>query len=440
LLIIAVALLAGGTARAQSCPATPPLCNDTTAQCPLTGGGMAACITNPVYVNAADTQVPSLHKLGKLLQAQMVSGAPSPTTIIYVPNGSCTNLANLYATPPKFTTGTAGGPFFVPPDPGFDVTQKTACACQLPTPNTIQPDMAITIVFPDNVSCPTIPATPPTGITAFVGPVQGMAFVVPFDSTTNVGSSQKAITMEEAYLVLGLGPTAAMVTPWSDPNYIYGRPVTKGTQISIGANIQVPAAKWKLLNDVNHMIDQSSTMATTIAGLTADPNAEKVLGILGTEIYDKNRSKIHALAFRAQKQLHAYWPDKTAASFDKQNVRDGHYTLWSYVQYLAPTTAGMAKASVQQIIDSLTGHLTSLTSGTTTSDPIDVVISSGLVPACAMKVQRMSEGGDLSLYSAPEPCGCYFDFKATGSTTCTACSSSSPCATGTCRHGYCEAK
>jgi hypothetical protein len=100
----------------------------------------------------------------------------------------------------------------------------------------------------------------------------------------------------------------------------------------------------------------------------------------------------------------------------------------------------MAKTSVQQIIDSLTGHVTAITTAAATTDPIDVVISSGLVPSCAMKVQRMSEGGDLSLYQAPEPCGCYFDFKATGATTCTACSSTSPCATGTCRHGYCEAR
>jgi len=430
---VAAALLFGAhAAQAQSCPATPPSCTDTTA------------IPNPVFVNAADTQVPSLHKLGKLLRAQVDGGGtPTPTTIIYVPNGSCTNLGNLYASPPKFTTGTAGGPFYIPADPAFDVTQKTACPCVLPTPNTIQPDIAITIVFPDNVSCPSLPATPPVGITAFIGPVQGMTFVVPYDSNTNVGSSQKAITMEEAYLVLGLGPSAAMVSPWSDPNYIYGRPPSKGTQISIGANIQVPAAKWKLLNDTAHVIDQSSTMASTIAGLTADPNAEKVLGILGTEIYDKNRSKMHALAFRAQKQLHAYWPDKTASSFDKQNVRDGHYTLWSYVQYLAPTTSGMAKAPVQQIIDGLTGHLATIKTNLTgmmSVDPIDTVISSGLVPSCAMKVQRSAEGGDLSLYSAPEPCGCYFDFKATGATTCTACSSSTPCATGVCRHGYCEAK
>jgi hypothetical protein len=434
-------LLLGGVARAQTpayCPASPPQCDDTTTMC-----GSVPCIQNPIYVSAADTQVPVLHRLGKKLRGQVDGGGtPQPVTIIYVPNGSCTNLANIYATPAKFTVGTSGGPFFIPPDTTFDVTAKTACPCSLPAPNNLQSDMAVTIVNPDNVSCPSNPASPPAGLTVTKGPVQGMTFVVPFDSGTMAGSSQKAITAEEAYLVLGLGAASAMVTPWSDINYIYGRPSSKGTQISIGANIKVPAAKWKLVNDAAHMIDQSSTMASTIAGLTGDPNAEKVLGILGTEIYDKNRAKIHALAFRAFNQLHAYWPDSKQSTFDKQNVRDGHYLLWSYVQYVAPSTP---KAGVQQIIDGLTGAATNVHysngSAALDADPIDDVIASGLVPICAMKVQRSGqEGGDLSTYSPPEPCGCYFDKRATGTSSCTACVTSCPGAGQVCRHGFCEAQ
>jgi len=57
-----------------------------------------------------------------------------------------------------------------------------------------------------------------------------------------------------------------------------------------------------------------------------------------------------------------------------------------------------------------------------------------------MKVQRSVEGGDMTPATVSEPCGCYFEFKATGATTCTACSDSSTCGTGMCRHGYCEAK
>lgn len=414
---LAATLLFTTAADAQTCPTTPPMCDDT------------ATIPNPVFVLAADTQVPVLHKLGKRLRADA-----NPTTIVYIPNGSCTNIANLYATPAKFTPGMGGGPYYVPSDPAFDVAAKTACPCTAPTAGLL-PDMAITIVVPDAKSCPTAPAKP-DGITIHKGPVQAMVFVVPYDTATSAGSSQVAITAEEAYLVLGLGPTSAMVAPWSDPAYIYGRPASKGTQISIGENIGVSAAKWKLIADMDHQIDQSSALATTIAGLATDPNAEKTLGILGTEIYDKtaNRAKMHALAFRAFKQKRAYWPDKTKTSFDKQNVRDGHYTLWSHVHYLAPTTP---KPAAKLIMDAMLG------APITTSPPFDAiedVVSSGLVPICAMKVQRSTEGGDLSSYDDPQPCGCYFDKSVSGATSCTACSTANPCATGMCRHGYCEAK
>ncbi len=409
-------------ADAQPCPASPPSCDD------------ASAIANPVYVLAADTQVPVLHRLGKRLRSDA-----NPMTVVYVPNGSCTNLASLYAQPPRLAVGVGGGPYYVPADPAFDPASKTACACTPPATE-LQPDLAITIVVPDAKSCPSAPAKPP-GIATTRGPVQAMTFVVPFDTATSVGSSQRAITAEEAYLVFGLGPTKAMVAPWLDPTYLYGRPASKGTQISIGENIGVPAAKWKLLADPEHQIDQSSALAAQLGSLATDPNAEKALGILGTEIYDKaaNRAKLHALAFRAFGQKRAYWPDRAPTTFDKQNVRDGHYPLWSYVHYLAPSDgSGKAlKASAQTLIDALIGSSATFSPA---FEPLDDVIASGLVPICAMKVQRSTEGGELSPYEDTAPCGCYFEAKVSGASTCTPCSVSSPCTTGVCRHGYCEVR
>ena len=252
-----ILMLSAGSAFAQVCPSPAPLCND------------AAAIPNPIYINSGDTQVPVLQRLGLKLALQVDgSGTPTPTTIVYIPAGSCANIANQYT--PKF----AGGPFFIPANPAFDPTVKTACACQ--NVSTIKPDMAITIQVPDNVSCPTNADKPPAGITETKGPVQGMTFVVPYDSTTNAGSSQRAITAEEAYLVMGLGAENAQVPPWSDSHFIFGRPATKGTQVSIGADILVPAAKWRLLPA--NMLDQSSDLASMMAALTADPNAEEALG------------------------------------------------------------------------------------------------------------------------------------------------------------------
>jgi hypothetical protein len=273
--------------------------------------------------------------------------------------------------------------------------------------------------------------------------VQAFVFAVPGGVGTNQGSQQTTITAEEAYLVMGLGATAAMVAPWLDPAFIFGRPATKGTQISIGANIKVPAAKWKLMADPQHQIDQSSAVATAIASHVSDGNAEKTLGILGVEIYDlqANRALLHALAFRAFQQLRSYWPDSTPTRFDKQNVRDGHYPLWSYVQYLYPTGASpttAANAHAQKIIDLLVGNEVATTPP---FEPIDLVINAGLVPVCAMGVSRSAEGGAQSLTSPAESCSCYYEAKVpNGSTHCAVCSAGAPCAAGRCRRGYCEVR
>ena len=387
---------------------------------------------NRVYIQAADTQVPILKVLGKQLRAQA-----TPITIIYSPNGSCSNITYLYNG--AFTpNATAGGTFFIPGDPAFDPKTSTVPNC---TPVAGQkPDLALSIVFPDGKDCPTAPARP-SSVGLSQGPVQAFVFAVPGGVGTNMGSTQTTITAEEAYLIMGLGADQAMVAPWTDPNFIFGRPPTKGTQISIGANINVPAAKWKLL--AANKIDQSSAVATAIANAGATGSAEKTLGILGAEIYDPQRASLHSLAFRNYNQIHSYWPDASPTSHEKQNIRDGHYWLWSYVQYLYPFDATQTKAAnpnAQRIVDLLVGNDVSA-SLNPAFEPLDDVINAGLVPACAMKVARPAEGAPVTAYSATQPCGCYYDAKVpAGSTTCAACSTTTPCATGTCRHGYCEAK
>jgi hypothetical protein len=59
-----------------------------------------------------------------------------------------------------------------------------------------------------------------------------------------------------------------------------------------------------------------------------------------------------------------------------------------------------------------------------------------------MAVTRTYEAGDLTSYQPAEPCGCYFEAKATGKApaSCVACDETNPCASGACRHGYCESR
>ena len=110
-----------------------------------------------------------------------------------------------------------------------------------------------------------------------------------------------------------------MVSPWLDPTFYFVRPATKGTQVSMGAMIGVPAAKWK-----GQPIDQSTAVASMVAASSAP---DKTIGILGAEIYDSaaNRMGLRSLSFQGYMQTGGYLPDTTATAFDKRNVRDGHY-------------------------------------------------------------------------------------------------------------------
>jgi hypothetical protein len=53
-----------------------------------------------------------------------------------------------------------------------------------------------------------------------------------------------------------------------------------------------------------------------------------------------------------------------------------------------------------------------------------------------MHVGRAFDGAPLERFSPTEPCRCFYEFTATGSTGCEPCTGT--CATGVCRFGYCE--
>ena len=288
--------------------------------------------------------------------------------------------------------------------------------------------LGIPIVFPE--SCTT--ATPPMTTKAYKGPVQSFVFVVPSASTAH------AISAAEAYLTFGFG-AAGMVSPWLDPMFYFVRPATKGTQVSLGAMIGVPAAKWK-----GQPIDQSTAVASMVAASSAP---DKTIGILGTEIYDSasNRAALRSLSFQGTfpgaAQTNGYLPDTTATAFDKRNVRDGHYLGWSHVFYLISTdTNGVpVEPRAARVADILSGSPTvTLPAGL---DPLALVAGKGLVPICAMNVERDAEGGPLTTYQSADPCGCAYEAAVgTAPSSCVTCSGAANCTSDqTCRHGYCEA-
>jgi hypothetical protein len=384
-----------------------------TGRAALAGQPLCSSLPNPLYLQVGDTQEPLMKALGQKLRASVVN----PITLIYSLNGSCTNIDAMFAGT-KLTTN----PSFVPSQtdvPGWDPTQPSP-QCTI-DPAGVPLDLANSNVF---VSACTQAAVP-TGIGLFQGAIQPYVFIVP------KGSTQQAITGEEAYLVFGFG-SQDQVTPWNDPAFMFTRTSTKSTLVSMAANIHVPPLNW-----------QGTPLASSSAVLSAVANStspKKTIGILGAEVYDQNRATVSALAFRTFQQHHAYFPDSTSTARDKQNLRDGHYVIWSPTEYLGPTdaTGNLTSARAAYVVDLITNQTATPTPD---FDPLATVISVGLVPDCAMKVTRSAEGGDLALYSPAAPCGCFFESQVgTAPLSCVACTTDATCNGGKCRHGFCEAK
>jgi hypothetical protein len=200
----------------------------------------------------------------------------------------------------------------------------------------------------------------------------------------------------------------------------------------MAANIHVPPNKWQ-----GTPLAASSDVLKAVATSTSP---EKTIGILGAEVYDANRSTVTSLAFRTFQQHHAYYPDSTSGSRDKQNLRDGHYVIWSPTVYLGPVDASgnLTNPRAAYVVDLITNQPATPAPD---FDPLATVISVGLVPDCAMKVTRTVEGGDLSLYSPSAPCDCFFESHVgSPSSSCVACTSDATCNGGKCRYGFCQAK
>jgi len=378
----------------------------------IDGGALPSCtsLPSPVFVLTGDTQVPIVREVGKVLRAQANS-----TTLVWVATGSCSIIDTLYSGANITPNGS-----YIPADPAWDAKGGTAPTCAMPAGG-VPPDLGIPIVFPQ--ACST--ATPPAGLGAIKGPIQSFVFVVP---TASVAT---AISAEEAYLVFGFGQ-AGQVSPWTNESFYFVRPASKGTQVSLGAVINVPAAKWK-----GQRLDQSTAVASGVATASAP---DQSIGILGTEIYDSaaNRAALRALTFQTYGQSLGYLPDSNATSFDKRSVRDGHYVGWSHVFYMTTVDAQGAptNAKVKALVDIFNGGPGAAGAGI---DSIALLAGKGLVPSCAMTVTRYTEGGNLSPIVPPEPCGCAYEATVgKAPAACVTCTTDAQCTNARCLRGFCE--
>lgn len=407
--------------------------------------GPPACGDLPgvVYVMADQTQESLLKVLGRQLRDD------ASISIAFELAPSCAIASALFAgttipggTNLLYIPSSAEAPGWKPSDPEL---QCIGAPVKGPVP-----DLGIAALNPS--SCPNAPF-PPADIGVLNGPVQPYAFVVPGAEFV----SQKAISAAEAYYAFGDGannPVTYFGMPeWNDPTQFFLRPATEASLVASALDVGLTPPEMTLAGadggpsaDGRHLLAASSDVLTAVTSATST----KSIGLVETATYDHGRSQaVDALAFAAFGQTYAFYPDLAPTSFDKQNVRDGHYANWSSTLYitLVDNSGVPTKPGVKYMTDLVFGVPGAsppggYAEGGVPIDGIADVASAGLVPNCAMQVQKSAEGQPLSPYAPQYPCTCSF-LNAIGAqlpATCTKCMSSSDCGDGAlgCLNGFCE--
>ncbi len=357
-----------------------------------------ASLPGTIYITGSTAAKPFMAALGQALVGV--------TTLVYKGQGSCIGVdAILNSTK---ITGTASY---------WDKDGKEQ-TCNLNLAGDAV-DIGVSDVFA--TTCPGV-ASVPKEVSDYFGPNQVMNMVVP------AKSSQVSISAEAAYFLFGFGAAQGQVAPWTNDAMVFVRSETSGTQQMIAHAINVPANKWKG--------QSQSGSGAVLSGLVGAADQQAAIGILASDVVDANRDKVKGLAYQHYHQQCAYLPDSSATAFDKINVRDGHYPIWGPVHFFARPAGLKADAAA------LLGYFTGSKTPPVSVNLLDLEIAAHTVPSCAMKVQRSSELGDLSAFSPNEPCGCYYDFKSNGQSSCGKCNDDKGCsgATPKCRLGFCEAK
>ena len=386
-------------------PATIPTLNCTDAG------------ANRIYMYGTSDFAPLLRAVQPLLSA----GTPRYRAI-YQNATSCAGVASVFDATKRLMSNPAAG---APPNYAFffdDNGQQVGCLLDT-AGNTI--DIGVSNLF--STTCNTATTTYVTGTTVsdYTGPV------VPFVLSVPSASTQVSISSEAAHMVFGMGGKSGGAgglkdaAPWTDPTYYFIRNSGAGSTVLTGLLIDVPKTKFFGIDRLSTDNLRDSMLASTAA--------EQSIGILSIDYADKNRGNLRSLYLQSKGQSCGYLPDSTKNAFDKMNVRDGHYPLWGYVHFFTPIGAGGVPS------DAAKAMVTRFAISRLDQGLLDNIIGASLIPQCAMKVVRTGEESDFAAQRGLR-CGCYFDFKTTGKTDCTACQSSSDCPAdrSACNYGYCE--
>jgi hypothetical protein len=394
----ALSLLAGGAvAFSTTCPA---LAQTATDYCD------ALNLPHPVYGAGGSAITADL-----ALVATALSKLPEPITVFFADPSACTGFKYFLENNP-----TTDFKYW-----GTDGKVKT---CKPPA-------TGVTLAFAHmgNPASDCTGLTVPAEVKDFLGPVQTLNII------TGPQSNEQSISAEALYFIFGKG-AAGEASPWTNTAHIVKRTPTSFVHLFLAANIGVPAASFK--GDVQVGTNQDSiTQVKKFAGEA--PN--DALGYVSGSAADAAGGDIKTLAYQAKDQTCGYWPDSTAAARDKRNVRNGQYALWTPGHFFARTggSGEIANEDAKNLISWYQGA--SKAPGDV--DVVGLTIDSGDIPGCAMRVTREGLSGAISSYAPPAPCSHFFEKRATGATTGTACTTDDECKSvedePKCHFGYCEA-
>jgi len=393
-----------------------------------------ADLTNPVYVYGSTASRPFVAQA-----ALSLAKAEPPVSIVYIGAGSQNGVNALASDAKVAPPSSASVPHYWP------ANNTAGLDCELPTDGQgVRIDIGVSDAFDTSFGDAPLPNT----VKDYFGPIQAMTFVVP------TASSQTSISAEAAYLTWGFDEGGGE-TPWDVTAFRYHRSNTSGTKVLIAKAINVPVAKWK---GVNCETPTGGTSCTSFGSgdvlnkVINSSEPDKTIGILSTDVADGNitvsgssvsaRTKLRILAYQHYGQSCGYLPDSTSTSYDKQNVRDGHYEIWGPLHFFARTSDGEPENEhIGAAIQVLTGE----GNDEERAAFVDLAAKGHVVPDCAMRVRRETELGPLSSYMPARSCECRFIAQATGEASpegCTKCDDSSDCSGDkpVCNYGFCEVR
>jgi hypothetical protein len=394
-------------------PAIPPLVNPVTVPTKSCSDGAA----NLIYMFGTSDFAPMLRAVQPLLSANTPS-----YRAVYQNSSSCAGVASVFDSTKRTIkdpapTATPNYAFY------FDDNSHQVNCLLDPGGNTI--DIGVSNLFSTTCNTDTATYVSGSGVSDYTGPV------VPFVLSVPATSSQLSISTEALHIVFGMGGRTdgangvRDAVPWTDPTYYCIRNGGAGSTVLSALLIKVPKTKFWGIDRLSTDNLRDSLLAST--------SADETIGILSIDYADKNRGNLRSLFLQSAGQLCGYVPDSNMNSYDKKNVRDGHYPLWGYVHFFTPIGAGGVPA------DAAKTFVTHFSVSRLDQGLVDNVINASLVPQCAMRVARNTDIGDF-MPQLGFQCGCYFDSKTTGKTDCQQCQSPTDCPAerSACNYGYCE--